>query len=78
MAVERHPRVGTAVCAKCRAGLSPGDRVTIAYIVDVVSSNPANVIERGAWLQGGEFELVHVDCSNPGLDPAAGRIGKLP
>jgi hypothetical protein len=62
-----HPRCGTDTCVRCRKKFEPGDRATVVNIVDRVGVNPDNIRQQGAWLTG-EFELLHVDCKNPGLD----------
>ena len=59
-------RVATTTCAKCRTQFSPGDRVTVAYIVHTIGRNPATK-DIGAML-GEDFELVHISCADAQLD----------
>lgn len=59
-------RVATTTCAKCRTQFKPGDRVTVAYIVQQVGRNPVTK-DLGAML-GEDFELVHVACMDTQLD----------
>jgi hypothetical protein len=54
------------MCGKCRRKFNPGDRVTQAFIIDYVGVHPQNLAELGAYLNQ-EFELIHVDCTNPDL-----------
>lgn len=61
-------RTGTDRCARCRKALSPGERVTVAYIVQKVGRNPeSKTLDLGAFL-GEDFELAHVSCADPGLE----------
>lgn len=59
-------RVPTTLCARCRTLLKPGDRVTVAYIVQKVGRNIESK-DMGAWL-GEDFELIHAACTDPQLD----------
>lgn len=59
-------RVPNTTCARCRKTFEPGNRVNTAFIVQQIGRNPQSR-ELGAFL-GTDFELVHVDCADPGLD----------
>jgi len=69
MASRLYQRVPTNQCAKCLKSFQPGDRVTMFFIVHSAGKNPNNPRELGATL-GEEFELGHVDCTNPQLAAA--------
>ena len=66
---ELHQRVGGDTCAKCRKKFKRGDRITMAYIVENVGVDPKNILQRGVHLLADEFEFMHCDCANPGLEP---------
>ena len=59
----------TSQCAVCHRSFMPGDRVLPVYIVQQVGRN-METKDIGAWL-GGDFELMHAACADPGLE---GRI----
>lgn len=64
---ELRPRGNASLCIRCRKKFEPGDRVSPIYIVQKTGPNPENLREAGAWLTG-EFELSHIDCTNPQLE----------
>jgi hypothetical protein len=59
-------RTDSTMCGRCRKKFQENDRVVQAFIVDRVGSHPNNLAAMGAWLHE-EFELVHVDCTDPTL-----------
>lgn len=62
-------RVAADTCARCRKTFKSGDRVTTAMIVLRTGPNPAAKTpwERGCEMSA-DFELVHIACTDPGLN----------
>jgi hypothetical protein len=59
-------RVPLTMCARCRKQFKAGDRVLTAMIIQKIGYNPETK-DVGAFL-GGDFELVHASCPDPGLE----------
>ena len=60
--------VGMDTCGKCRKKLEPGQRVSVAFIVEAVEPNPATPFSGlQARLSGTKGEMVHSNCDDPNL-----------
>jgi hypothetical protein len=59
-------------CMKCGKSFGRGDRITLAYIVVKTLKDPKNPMQMAAELLSSEFEFIHVDCNDPGLENGKG------
>jgi hypothetical protein len=61
---DSRPHVASDTCGRCRRKFERGHRVTTAYIFERAGVNPNDMLSLGAYLEA-EFELVHIDCTDP-------------
>ena len=59
------PHVDSTICGKCRKEFNPGDRVTIAHIVEKTGVDLATFVK--GTTMGAEYEVAHIDCRDPRL-----------
>lgn len=64
---EMAARTYSDTCVRCRKKLKPGHRTQFAYIVERVGRHPTNLQAVGAYMMKDEFEVTHIDCTDPYL-----------
>lgn len=61
---DLRPHVPSYICGKCRKPIEKGHRILTARIAEGKGHNPNNINETGLNIRD-EFEIVHVDCTDP-------------
>ena len=65
---DLNQHVGLDTCSQCRKVIKPGERVSVAFIVEAIEPNPAIPFSGlAARLSGNQGELVHISCHDPML-----------
>lgn len=66
-ATEMKARTYSDTCIRCRQKLKAGHRTQFVYIVERVGRHPTNLQAVGAYMMLDEFEVAHIDCTDPYL-----------
>ncbi len=61
---DTRARVDSCICGRCRKPITKGHRVVQTWIAEGRGVNPKNLGEVGLRMTG-EYEFVHVSCSDP-------------
>ncbi|RLI88009.1 MAG: hypothetical protein DRP01_00215 [Archaeoglobales archaeon] len=64
---EMSARTYSDTCVRCRKKLKPGHRTQFVYIVERVGRHPTNLQAVGAYMMRDEFEVAHIECTDPYL-----------